>query len=136
KRQPGSTLKPFVYGLAFERGLIDAATTIDDIETAIPIDGGTWAPHNYDEHFHGPVRAREALANSLNIPAVRVLELGGEEQTLARLRTLGFASLDRDAAYYGPGLALGDGEVTLLELARGYSTLARGGVDMPLRFTV
>jgi penicillin-binding protein 1C len=136
KRQPGSTLKPFVYELAFERGLIDAATTIDDIETAIPIEGGTWAPHNYDEHFHGPVRAREALANSLNVPAVRVLERAGEEQMLVRLHTLGFASLDRDAAFYGPGLALGDGEVTLLELARAYSTIARGGVDMPLRFTM
>lgn len=133
RRQPGSTLKPFVYALAFERGEIDAATPLPDVEHAVVTAHGTWQPHNYDGRYHGPVRAREALANSLNVPAVRVLERVGTNDALARLRALGFASLAEDADTYGPGLVLGDGEVTLLELARAYATLARGGMDCPLR---
>ena len=134
KRQPGSALKPFVYGLAFERGVIDAATPLADVEHVVPIAGhGTWEPHNYDGQYHGPVRAREALANSLNVPAVKVLEQVGVAPALGRLRELGFASLTEDAETYGPGLVLGDGEVTALELARAYATLARGGMDLPLR---
>jgi penicillin-binding protein 1C len=132
-RQPGSTLKPLLYELAMEKLGFDPATVLPDIELHVPVEGGDYAPRDYDGRFRGPVRLREALGSSLNVPAVWTVEQVGVEALLARLHELGFASLSRDAAYYGPGLALGDGEVTLLELARAYATLARGGVDRPLR---
>src|SRR5262249_54259274 len=65
-RQPGSTLKPFVYGLAMERLGLDAASIVPDVELRLDLPGGTYAPLNYDDRFHGPVRVREALASSLN----------------------------------------------------------------------
>ncbi len=134
RRQPGSTLKPFVYGLAMERNGTDAATVLPDVELRLDLPGGTYAPANYDERFHGPVRLREALANSLNVPAVWTAHDVGEALVVERLRALGFASLSEDAEHYGPGIALGDGEVTLLELANAYATLARRGVWRPLRY--
>jgi penicillin-binding protein 1C len=79
------------------------------------------------------VRLREALANSYNIPAVWAASRIGPSEILGRLRALGFSSLGKDAGYYGPAIALGDGEVTLLELANAYATLARGGVRLPVR---
>jgi penicillin-binding protein 1C len=134
KRQPGSTLKPFVYGLAMERLGLDAASVLPDVELRIDLPGGTYAPLNYDDRFHGPVRLREALASSLNVPAVYVAHELGDAALLDRLHALGFASLREAPEYYGPAMALGDGEVTLLELANAYATLARGGVYAPLRF--
>jgi penicillin-binding protein 1C len=134
-RQPGSTLKPFLYGLALEQLGFTAATALPDVELHLALpEGGDYAPRNYDEAFHGPVRLRHALANSLNVPAVWTAHQLGVPPFLERLRQLGFSSLDQDASYYGPGLALGDGEVTLLSLARAYATLARGGTARPLRF--
>ncbi len=133
KRQPGSTLKPFVYGLAMEKLGFTAATELPDIELHLPVDNGVYAPNNYDDRFHGPVRLREALASSLNIPAVWTADRLGAGTLLSRLRDEGFASLERDANDYGPGLALGDGEVTLLELTNAYAALARGGVWLPMR---
>ena len=134
ERQPGSTLKPLLYELAMEKLGFDPATSLPDVEIHLSVDGGAdYAPRDYDGRFRGPVRLREALGNSLNVPAVWTVEQVGVDALLQRLRDLGFASLARDAAYYGPGLALGDGEVTLLELTRAYATLARGGLDRPLR---
>jgi penicillin-binding protein 1C len=127
-RQPGSTLKPFVYELAFERLGMTPATLLPDIELSFPTaSGDPYRPHNYDERFHGPVLVRQALGNSYNVPAVWVTERLGAENLLDRLHALGFLSLDRPASEYGLALALGDGEVTLLELASAYATLARGG---------
>jgi penicillin-binding protein 1C len=133
KRQPGSTLKPFVYGLAMERLGFTAATTLPDVELHLPVSTGVYAPNNYDERFHGPVRLREALANSLNVPAVWTAAELGPDAVLARMRELGFASLVGTPESYGPGIALGDGEVTLLELSNAYATLARDGVWLPVR---
>ncbi len=127
-RQPGSTLKPFVYGLAIERLGFTPATLLPDIELVLPVASGVYAPKNYDERFHGPVRLRDALASSLNVPAVWTTNELGVAPLLERLRALGFASLGEEAEWYGPALALGDGEVTLLELANAYATIARGGV--------
>jgi penicillin-binding protein 1C len=135
KRQPGSALKPFVYELAMEKLGWDPSTRLPDVD--LHLDIGVihdYAPHDYDGHVRGPVRLREALGNSLNIPAVWTAHEVGEAALLGRLHELGFDSLGQDADYYGPALALGDGEVTLLELARAYATLARRGVDRPLRF--
>ncbi len=133
RRQPGSTLKPFVYGLAMEKLGFTPATVLRDVALALPVEGGTYAPMNYDERFHGPVRLREALANSFNVPAVWTVDQVGVGAFVERLRALGFASLTQAPSYYGPAIALGDGEVTLLELANAYATLARGGVWRPVR---
>lgn len=132
-RQPGSALKPFVYQLAFEALEMTPATLLPDIDAPIQEAGGIYRPRNYDGRFHGPVRAREALANSYNVPAVHLARVLGPERVLERLRALGFGSLDREASHYGSAIALGDGEVRLLELAQAYATLARGGIRRPLR---
>ncbi|MDI1444281.1 penicillin-binding protein 1C [Polyangium sp. 6x1] len=133
KRQPGSTLKPFVYGLGMEIGSFTAATILPDVDLHFPTPDGDYHPNNYDGRFHGPVRVREALASSFNVPAVVAASRVGPERLLARLRDLGFASLDRSARDYGLALALGDGEVRLLELATAYATLARGGLTVSPR---
>ena len=128
-RQPGSTLKPFTYALAFEQGMTPA-TVIPDVPTAYrgAADGRRYRPRNYDDRHSGPVTIAEALGRSLNVPAVRVTARVGADRLLERLRALGFASLDQGADHYGLGLSLGNGDVTLIELAQGYAALARGGV--------
>jgi penicillin-binding protein 1C len=131
RRQPGSTLKPFVYGLAMEKLGWTAATLLPDVPLRVPVDDGVYAPMNYDERFHGPVRLRDALGSSLNVPAVWATEQVGVPEVLGRLRALGLG-LDRADDWYGPAIALGDGEVTLLELANAYATLARGGTWRPV----
>jgi penicillin-binding protein 1C len=134
-RQPGSTLKPFLYALAMEKLGFTAATALPDTELHLALPGGgDYAPRDYDDKLRGPVRLRQALGNSLNVPAVWTADELGVEVLLQRLRELGFEGLTEGPSYYGPGLALGDGEVTLLELARAYATLARRGIDRPLRF--
>jgi len=96
------------------------------------VEDGVYAPMNYDERFHGPVRLRDALGSSLNVPAVWATEEIGVPEVLGRLRALGLG-LDRGDDWYGPAIALGDGEVTLLELANAYATVARGGTWRPVR---
>jgi penicillin-binding protein 1C len=129
-RQPGSALKPFLYGLAFDGGAT-AATVLPDIPKAYATAAGSYAPRNYDRRFRGPVRAREALASSYNVPAVDLASRVGAGALLHTLHLAGFESLKRDAEYYGLGLALGNGDVTLIELANGYRALANGGVWRP-----
>lgn len=133
RRQSGSTLKPFLYGLAFDRGYT-AATVLPDVPRTYATATGPYRPQNYDRRFRGPVRARVALASSLNVPTVELAERLGVGAFLATLRGAGFASLDRPADHYGLGLALGNGEVTLLELANAYRALANGGVWRPVRW--
>ena len=130
-RQPGSTLKPFLYELAFERRVIRPTTILADVPTSYALPGlQSYAPSDYSDRFAGPVRARVALADSLNVPAVRVLSAVGVPAFLARLRALGFVHLTGDADRYGLGLALGDGEVTLEELAGAYALIANRGVPI------
>ena len=135
-RQPGSSLKPFTYELALERGTIRSTTILPDVAAAYAIPGGKlYEPGDYSGRFSGPVRVRYALANSLNVPAVRVLSRLGVEPFLARLHDLGFAHLDRTPAYYGLGLTLGSGEVSLWELVQAYVAMARGGSFLALHLT-
>jgi penicillin-binding protein 1C len=134
RRLAGSTLKPFLYSLAIERRLLTAASILDDSPLAITTAAGLYVPQNYDRNFKGPVTLRGALASSLNVPAVRTLELVGYSGFHARLRNLGLATLDRDAEHYGYGLALGGGEVTLVDLTNAYRVLANGGAYSPVRF--
>ena len=126
-RQPGSALKPFLYGLAFDRGYTPASV-LPDVPRAYATSTGPYQPRNYDRRFHGPVRAREALASSYNVPAVELADRLGAGSLLRALHDAGFHSLTHSAEYYGLGLALGNGDVSLLELANGYRGLAAGGV--------
>jgi len=130
-RQPGSALKPFLYELALERRDIRPTTILADVPTAYALPGArVYEPLDYSNRFLGPVRVRVALANSLNVPAVRVLERVGVDNFQRRLHELGFAHLTQPADYYGLGLTLGGGEVTLEELARAYRILARNGAPL------
>ena len=133
-RQPGSALKPFVYAAAMSRLGMTPATLLPDLELRLPTSEGIYSPKNYDGRFHGPVRLRDALQNSLNVPAVYTASRLGPERVLDLLHQAGFSSLEDSAEHYGVALALGDGEVKLAELAQAYSMLARGGRFLPLRF--
>jgi penicillin-binding protein 1C len=132
-RQPGSSLKPFTYELALEHGTISSTTILSDAPAAYALgDGKLYQPADYSGLFSGPVRVRYALANSLNAPAVQVLSALGVGTLLDRLHALGFDHLDHSASYYGLGLTLGSGEVSLWELVQAYATLARDGQYVPL----
>jgi len=134
-RQPGSALKPFTYALGFESGFTPA-TVLDDVPSSFATaeQGVVYSPRNYDGKFRGPLRARIALAGSENVPAVQLLSKIGPPALLRFLRANGFTNFDRTADYYGLGLTLGDAEVTLEQLVRGYATFARGGIAVVPRF--
>jgi penicillin-binding protein 1C len=133
-RSAGSTLKPFTYVLALQRGAT-AATILADTPIEYVTSTGAYQPVNFDRRFQGPVSVRHALANSLNVPAVKLLdEIGGPSVLHRCLREdLHFSSLSPAATEYGLGLTLGNAEVRLLELTNGYATLARGGIYRPYR---
>lgn len=130
-RSPGSALKPFVYALAFEYGIASPSTVLPDL----PISFKDYTPSNYDGNFEGPVSTRHALAFSLNIPALFLLNKVGADRMLSLLRSCGIKSLSRPASYYGLPLTLGAGEVSLLELTNAYAALARGGIFLPYRIS-
>ena len=126
-RQPGSAIKPIAYAAAFARGALTAATPIYDVRTAFPTrEGLPYVPVNYDRRHHGPISARQALATSNNTAAVRVLHQIGLDAMLEQAHALGLASL-KDKERYGLALALGGGEVRLLELTAAYGAFANGG---------
>lgn len=131
-RQPGSSLKPFLYAQALEKGWT-AATLIEDAPLTEMIGQGLHRYHNYSRVFYGWVSAREALGNSLNIPALKAIQYVGGDAYLAQLRNLGFTHLTQRPDVYGDGLALGNAEVSLLEMVQAYATLANRGVFRPLR---
>ena len=132
-RQAGSTLKPFLYALAFERRVLTAASLLDDSPLAITTGGGLYVPQNYSSDYRGWVSVRAALGGSLNVPAVRTLVRLGAPDFRDRLVALGLRSLTEDGDYYGYSLALGSADVSPLMLANAYRTLANGGVWSPLR---
>ena len=132
-RQAGSTLKPFLYGLAIERKLLTAASVLDDAPVDLDTASGLYVPANYDRTFRGPVSVRSALGNSLNVPAVRTLLLVGVDAFRDRLYDSGYRGISKDGDYYGFSLALGSAEVTLVEQAAAYRSLARGGRWSSLR---
>lgn len=130
-RSPGSALKPFTYLLALESG-VSAGRILADVPCSFDSPEGAYQPENYNKVCSGPVPLRRALANSLNIPAVRLLdELGGARPLVERLQSWGIATLTRPAAHYGLGLTIGNAEVRLLELANAYAVLARLGAHAP-----
>jgi penicillin-binding protein 1C len=134
-RSAGSTFKPFTYLLALERGATPASI-VADVPVEFPTSTGVFAPLNYDRRCHGPMRYRPALANSLNIPAVRVLDsVGGPAVLRERLERCGLTTLKQPPEYYGLGLTIGNAEARLLELANAYASIARLGRFEPLHFT-
>jgi penicillin-binding protein 1C len=133
-RQPGSTLKPFLYGLAIDQRWLTASSVLDDSPLALNTPSGLYIPQDYDRNFRGAVSVRSALGSSLNVPAVRALTMVGVDRFLTSLRDFGLSSLSRDADNYGFGLALGGAETNLLELSNAYRALANGGKWTPVRF--
>jgi len=131
-RSPGSALKPFLYELALEQGLT-LADPLPDLPASYPTTHGSYRPTNYDGTWAGPVRSREALARSLNAPAIHLARRVSPASLRGRLEALGLTTLDKRANHYGLGLALGDGEARLDELVAAYAALADGGVYRPLR---
>jgi len=129
RRSPGSTLKPFLYAKAFDDGILIP----DSILLDIPTDYSGYVPENYDGTYRGRVAARDALIQSLNAPAVRLLSDEGVDEFVALLRKGGLTSLDREPAKYGLPLILGSGEVRLIDLTNLYATLARNGEYRPAR---
>jgi penicillin-binding protein 1C len=130
-RQPGSSMKPFLYALALENGW-SPATELDDAPMAEAIGTGLHDFKNYSHTFYGKIPLRDALGNSLNIPALETIAFVTPQKYLDKLHELGFASLSKPAAFYNDGLALGNGEVTLLEMVQGFSALANRGIYRPL----
>jgi penicillin-binding protein 1C len=128
-RSPGSTLKPLIYGLGFESGLAHPETLIEDR----PIRFGSYAPKNFDEDFHGTVTVREALAQSLNIPAVKMLAAAGPVRLFDRLKRAGAKPQLPAATEPTLAIALGGIGLTLQELTAIYAGLARGGEPIALR---
>ncbi|WP_423461006.1 penicillin-binding protein 1C [Ottowia sp. VDI28] len=133
QRQPGSTLKPFLYAQAFAEQRLTAASLLDDSPAYLPTASGLYIPQNYDRQFKGWVSARTALASSLNVPAVRTLVMVSPEPFARQLRALGIA-LKENGDYYGYSLALGSAEVSLLQLTNAYRALANGGRFSPATF--
>lgn len=127
-RSPGSTLKPFIYGLAFEAGLAHPQTLIEDR----PVRFGNYAPKNFDEDFHGTVTIHDALAQSLNIPAVKVLAAVGPGKLAGRFKKVGVEATFPDKSLPTLAMALGGVGLTLRDIATLYTALARGGDVTPL----
>ena len=130
-RQPGSALKPFLYALALEEGW-SAATIIPDTPLTESVGLGLHQYQNYSRLFYGPVTLREALGNSLNIPALRTIQFVGSAHYLFRLHALRLTTLNQHPDFYGDGLALGNGEVSLFALVQAYAALANQGAFLPI----
>ncbi|YCM43281.1 penicillin-binding protein 1C [Verrucomicrobiaceae bacterium 227] len=136
-RSAGSSLKPFTYALAFQNQALFPGSIIADIPTNYQTEEGLDAPKNFDRRHHGPVSIRDALGESLNVAAMRMLnQVGGPEPLHRLLGELGLTTLTREATEYGLGLTIGNAEVSLLELTNAYATLARLGRSLPPRFTM
>ncbi|MGL4668896.1 MAG: penicillin-binding protein 1C [Saezia sp.] len=125
-RQPGSTLKPFLYAQAIEEKRLTAASLLNDSPLNLNVGGALYVPQNYDRQYKGWVSVRTALASSLNIPAVRTIVMLEADSFAKTLTDLGLP-LTQSGDYYGYSLALGSAEVSLLTLTNAYRVLANGG---------
>lgn len=131
-RQPGSAIKPILYAAALDANLISPATVLWDTPITYTVSANDiYQPRNYDDQFHGPVTVRTALANSYNVPTVKLLEGLTVARMLDVARAMGIRSLDQDPNWYGLSLTLGGGEVTLLDLTTAYHTLSSAGRYYP-----
>ena len=130
RRCPGSTLKPFTYALGFDRGLCTPETILEDS----PVQYSGYMPNNYDKAYRGSVTAKDALIDSLNIPAVEVLNKVGYNNLYYLLKRLGISTLDKAPEHYGLSLTLGSCETRLLELTNAYACLGRGGIYKSIQY--
>lgn len=130
-RQPGSTLKPLLYGLCFDEGIYTPKTIIADV----PCNFDGYAPENYDSKFRGNVSIEYALENSLNIPAVKALDALGKEKLIIALKQCGFANIAKNEKKLGLSLILGGCGVTLEEMTNLFRTIANKGVCTPLTYS-
>ncbi|MBI4217286.1 MAG: hypothetical protein HY603_00565 [Parcubacteria group bacterium] len=127
-RQPGSSFKPFVYAEAFLKGATEQTVVVDE-----PTNFGIWGdeeykPQNYDGKFRGPVTLRDALAQSLNVPSVKVLaDIAGLQDSIEFAKRMGITTLTQDPSFYGLALVLGGGEVRLLDMVSAYGVFANAG---------
>ncbi len=128
RRSPGSTLKPFIYGLGFDQGVLIPATVLRDVPSAF----GPYHPENFDGRFEGPITATQALIRSRNIPAVTVASRLAHPSFYEFLRLAGVADMAPES-HYGLALVLGGGEITMQEMAKLYALLANNGKLQPLR---
>ena len=133
RRQPGSTIKPFVYALALQRRLVTAASRLDDSPLQLAAGAGLYQPQNYDGGFKGAVSVRTALASSLNVPAVRVGAMLGPDAVFATLVDAGLRPRE-SGGFHGHALALGSAEVSLLDLTNAYRVFVQRGVWSPARW--
>lgn len=132
-RSPGSTLKPFLYGLAIDKGLITPESLLEDI----PIFYDGYSPSNFDKQHRGIVSATDALTTSLNIPAVNLLQAYGTHPFLSDLRQMGFTTMEAGADHYGLSLILGGSEVNPIQLATAYHNLSRVAIGRdPINFNL
>lgn len=132
KRQPGSTLKPFVYAAAIEKGW-SASTLIDDSPLREGVGLGVHNYRNYSNTYYGKISVRNALGNSLNIPAIKAAKYVGLNPLLDKLSQLGLKELDLRSVDYGNGIALGNGEVSLLSMVQAYAVIANAGEFLPIK---
>lgn len=131
-RQPGSSIKPINYATAIEHKLITPATIILDVPTTFGVAGTTpYKPVNYDGKFHGAVTVRNALGNSFNIPAVKVLALNGVDKMIEQARAMGITTFE-DPSRYGLSLTLGGGEVKMVDMATAFGVFANEGERVDL----
>ncbi len=133
-RQPGSAFKPIVYAKAFEKGYSDKTIVLDTLTNFGIWGGKPYIPQNYDGRFRGPVTLRQALAQSLNVPSVKVLlYLAGLKESIDLAKEMGITTLTKPYSFYGPSIVLGGGEVNLLDMIQVYSVFSQDGVKIPLR---
>jgi len=132
-RQPGSSIKPLLYAAALEKGWTIDTLIVDEPSQFTTVDGLPYSPKNFDLDYRGEVTVAEALAQSLNVPAVKTLDYVGVSAFLSFAESLGITSWDQTPSHYGLSLALGSGEVSLLELANAYRALVNDGKYSPYR---
>ncbi len=130
-RQPGSAFKPFVYATAFQNGYTDKTIVVDE-KTDFGVWGGKhYIPENYDGKFRGAVTLRQALAQSLNIPSIKVLiNLAGIAKSIENARKFGITTLNKPDSFYGPSIVLGGGEVKLLDMVSAYGVFPTEGLKI------
>lgn len=126
ERQPGSAFKPFAYFTAFQKGFTPE-TMLWNVETNFGTEKQEYIPRNYTGRFNGPISVRESLAQSINIPSIKILYLAGGENTMDNAKKMGITTLDKPFSYYSLPLVLGGGEVKLLEMASAYGVFATEG---------
>lgn len=133
KRQAGSTLKPFLYALAIEKGILNPSSVLDDSPVMINTGRGLYSPENYSSHYTGSVTLRQALGSSLNAPAVKTIDMVGVDEFYHFLKKLGI-NITNSSDFYGHSLSLGAIDLSLLELAQAYRVLALKGLYKPIIF--